>query len=437
MANLSINYLQTQQADFDACLKRLRDYQPGSSQGLAKKVQKIIATVRAQGDAALLDYARQFENIKAEKVTDRLLQPADLQAALMRLGTEQRQALEFAAKRIRAYHQHQQETSWQYQDELGNELGQRISPLKRVGFYIPGGQASYPSSVLMTMIPAHIAGVDELIMVSPNSQDNDMVLAAAALAGAGCCYTFGGAHAVAALAWGTESVPRVDKIVGPGGLYVTEAKRQLYGQVGIDMLAGPSEIMIISDGSAPPEMLALDLLAQAEHDSAAQSLIVSPDQGHLKAVGQAVMMIARQLPRLDIIAASLSHRGAFIGCRDLTEAVELANRIAPEHLELAVQEPDELLPAIRHAGAIFVGTKTPEVLGDYTAGPSHVLPTQGAARFSSPLGVYDFIKRSSILKMSAAGSRALAAPAAKLARAEGLEAHARSAEMRQQIMTDE
>ena len=430
MVDLLINHLQTQQVDFDICLQRLRDYQPDTSQHLVEKVQKIIATVKNKGDAALLDYACQFENIKAEKVADRLLQPADLQSALMRLSAEHRQALEFAAKRIRTYHQHQQETSWQYQDEFGNELGQRINPLERVGFYIPGGQASYPSSVLMTMIPAQIAGVDELIMVSPNSQNNDMVLAAAALAGAHCCYTFGGAHAVAALAWGTESVPQVDKIVGPGGLYVTEAKRQLYGQVGIDMIAGPSEIMIISDGSASPALLAMDLLAQAEHDSLAQSLIVSPVRAHLKAVEQAVMTIARQLPRLDIIAASLRHRGALIGCRDLAEAVELANHIAPEHLELAVQEPDELLSAIRHAGAIFVGAKTPEVLGDYIAGPSHVLPTQGAARFSSPLGVYDFIKRSSVLKMSKVGSRALAVSAAKLARAEGLEAHARSAEMR-------
>lgn len=435
MIKSPLNRLRTDQADFDTRLHELSVWQqPKDLEQLSDTVRTMINQVRSQGDAALLAYIAEHEGVTASSLTELTLTSSDLQMAFERLDSKTREALELAAHRIREYHEHQKETSWDYQDQFGNLLGQRINPLERVGFYIPGGQANYPSSVLMTMIPAQVAGVEELIMISPapGGLPNDSVLAAAALAGAHRCYTFGGAHAIAALAFGTASVPKVDKIVGPGGIYVTEAKRQVFGQVGIDLIAGPSEIMIVSDGSAPPEWLALDLLSQAEHDACAQALIVSPDAAHLDAVADAVTAHLAQMPRADIISASLRQHGAFIECQDLSAAVRLVNQIAPEHLELAVRDPESLLPGIRHAGAIFLGAGTPEVLGDYIAGPSHVLPTQGTVRFSSPLGVYDFVKRSSVMRINAAGLSALVEPAARLARAESLEAHAQAAEIRLQ-----
>lgn len=433
MTGVVLNRLQTNQPDFDARLRQLFIWQESQDESLSATVRKVIHQVRTQGDSALLAYVREFEDATVGAIPDLKLTPDDCQAALDRLSATERNALLLAADRIRQYHEHQREKSWQYQDEFGNLLGQRIGALERVGFYVPGGQASYPSSVLMSMIPAQVAGVDELIMVSPapHGKVSDLVLAAAAIAGAHCCYTCGGAHAIAALAYGTESIPKVDKIVGPGGIYVIEAKRQVFGRVGIDMIAGPSEVMIISDGHAAPDMLALDLLAQAEHDASSQALIISPDATHLDEVAEATVTKLAQMPRADIIRNSLTQRGALIQCRDLVEAAGLANQIAPEHLELAVHEPETLLPSIRHAGAIFLGAGSPEVFGDYVAGPSHVLPTYGAARFHSPLGVYDFIKRSSIIGISTQGSAALTRTAAVLARGEGLEAHACSAEVRQ------
>lgn len=426
--------LTTRQPDFEQQLQALLARDEQNQEGIAEAVRDIIGQVRTRGHAALLEYVKQFEGTQANQLSELILEPADLKAAFGRLPDQGKAALEFASRRIKDYHEHQQESSWEYKDEWGNRLGQRIGPLERVGFYIPGGQASYPSSVLMTMIPAQVAGVDELVMVSPSPLEapNDWVLGAAFLAGAHLCYSFGGAHSIAALAYGTESITAVDKIVGPGGLYVTEAKRQVFGCVGIDMIAGPSEVLIISDGSAHPEWLALDLLSQAEHDAAAQACLISPDAAHLDAVAAALEVALASLPRAKIAAQSLSARGALIACEDLPEAVALANRIAPEHLQLAVQNTDDLLPDIRHAGAIFVGARTPEVVGDYTAGPSHVLPTSGTARFSSPLGVYDFLKRSSVIQMSQQPNRELLASAAVLAEAEGLDAHAMAARVRLQ-----
>lgn len=433
MAAYQARVLQTNQPGFADTLRRLCSgrSEQGSAQ-LSADVRAIIERVKTEGDVALLDYANTFDGIQAAAVKDLVRTPDDFRAALEGLDSKVRQALVLAADRIRQYHEHQRQASWQYEDEYHNLLGQRISALARVCFYVPGGQACYPSSVLMSMIPAQVAGVAERIMVSPISGGHaaDAVLAAASLAGAHKCYTCGGAHAIAAFAYGTESVPRVDKIVGPGGLYVTEAKRQVFGQVGIDMIAGPSEVLIVSDGSASPVALAWDMLAQAEHDVAAQALIMSPNRAHLDAVARAITEQLRLMPRQEICQRSLTERGALIQCRDLTEAIELANRIAPEHLALAVRDPDAVLPAIRHAGAVFLGGDTPEAIGDYTAGPSHVLPTSGAARFSSPLGVYDFIKRSSVMRINKQTAAILAQSAVTLARAEGFEAHARSVEAR-------
>lgn len=432
MSQLKVNRLSTREVNFASRLEELSAVDLHKPADLVQQVSAIIARIEQQGDSALLEYAARFDGLNLADADQLKLTPKDFQMALERIEAKDRQALEMAADRITRYHAHQRVDSWEYQDELGNLLGQRISPIERVGFCIPGGRASYPSSLLMSVLPAKIAGVKEVVMVSPQGTGHpyDMVLAAAALAGVDYGYCSGGAHTVAALACGTESIARVDKIVGPGGLYVTEAKRQLFGRVGIDMIAGPSEVMVISDASAPPSMLAFDLLAQAEHDSASQALLVSPDKDHLDEVEQAIREALDDLPRRELIEASLSNRGGLIVCDSLSEAADLANRLAPEHLELAVQQPDQLLPLIRNAGAIFLGARTPEVLGDYNAGPSHVLPTFGSARFSSPLGVYDFIKRSSVIAISQEGLNHLVAPAARLARQEGLEAHARSAEAR-------
>ena len=395
---------------------------------LTGAVREIIASVRTRGDSALLDYARRFDGAKAGSVRELEVLPDAMQSALAAAPAAVRDALREAHVRIRAFHERQLQSSWDYVEPDGTRLGQRLSALERVGLYVPGGKAAYPSSVLMNAVPAKVAGVGELVMVSPNP--SALVLAAAALARVDRVFAIGGAQAIAALAYGTASVPRVDKIVGPGNVYVAEAKRQLFGQVGIDMIAGPSEILVISDGSAPAEWLAMDLFSQAEHDEAAQALLVSPDRSHLDAVEAAMRRLLPELPRREVIAASLTARGALIETRDLDEACALANRIAPEHLELCVAQPEAWLPKLRNAGAIFLGRYSSEAIGDYCAGPNHVLPTSGSARFSSPLGVYDFQKRSSIIAVSQAAAQSLGKLAAVLAEGEGLTAHARSAQMR-------
>lgn len=396
------------------------------------RVAAIIADVRARGDAALLEYSRELDGVRAESVAALTVERAELEAALAAIPAGQRQALEAAAARLRDYAEHQRIAAWDYQDADGNRLGQLVRPLQRVGVYAPGGKAAYPSTVLMNTIPAKVAGVEDILLVSPTpgGARNPLVLAAAALAGVDRMVCIGGAQAVAALAYGTESIPAVDKIVGPGNAYVAAAKKQVYGDVGIDMIAGPSEVLIVADGSGDPEWAALDLFAQAEHDEDARAILVSPDAGYLDAVAAAVNRLLPGQPRAGIIEAALTTHGALIRVRDLEQALTLANRIAPEHLELAVADPDALLDRIRHAGAVFAGHHAAEVLGDYCAGPNHVLPTGRSARFSSPLGVYDFQKRLSLIQPSPAGAARLGAIAAELARAEGLEAHAQSAEAR-------
>ena len=430
-----IHRLLATHADFDTRLDRLLNWSESEqSKDLTAKVQTIIATVKTDGDAALLAYTKQLDHLDADCISAVTLTEKDFQAAFNRLHSKGQEALQFAADRIREYHQHQREASWDYEDTLGNRLGQRITPLERVGVYVPGGQASYPSSVLMTLIPASVAGVEEIVIASPTpgGERNDWVYAAAYLAGAKLCYTVGGAQAIAALAYGTESIHAVDKIIGPGGAYVAEAKRQVFGKVGIDMIAGPSEVLVITDGTADPNWLALDMLSQAEHDAAAQAILIGPDAAYLDQVEQALREHLEVLPRAEIIRDSLSHRGALIEATDRVQIQRIANRIAPEHLELAVRDPDPWLDGIRHVGALFVGPQTAEVAGDYVAGPSHVLPTQGTARFSSPLGVYDFVKRSSVVALSDAGARTLMQAAAVLAEAEGLDAHAAAARARLQ-----
>ncbi len=383
---------------------------------------RILADVRKRGDAAVLVYARRFDKATARSIAELEIAPrTEVPAA-------QLEALRAAQDRIRAFHERQAQQSWEYTEADGTRLGQRITPLERVGIYVPGGKAAYPSTVLMNAVPAKVAGVGEIVMVSPNP--NPLVLAAAALAGVDRVIGIGGAQAVAALAYGTRSIPRVDKIVGPGNAYVAEAKRQVFGGVGIDMIAGPSEILVLSDGSAPPEWLAMDLFSQAEHDEDAQALLLSPDASHLGAVEAAIGRLLRDMPRKSVITASLKARGALIQTRDLDEACALASRIAPEHLELCVAEPQRWLPKIRNAGAIFLGRYSSEAIGDYCAGPNHVLPTSGSARFSSPLGVYDFQKRTSIVGVSQAAAQSLGRVAAVLADGEGLSAHARAAQMR-------
>ena len=424
--------LDTRAADFEASLAQLTAWDEEQDASVAETVRTILGAVRRDGDAALLEYTRRFDALDAASVAELEIPPARLDAALAAIAPEQRRALEAAAERIAQYHAHQLQQSWQYHDAGGNLLGQKITPLARAGLYVPGGKASYPSSVLMNALPARVAGVAQIIMVvpAPAGELNDMVLAAARLAGVHRVFTVGGAQAVAALAYGTETIPAVDKIVGPGNRFVAEAKRQVFGQVGIDMVAGPSEILVICDGQTDPEWVAMDLFSQAEHDESAQALLLCPDAAFIDAVEQAIERLLPDMERAGIIRDSLAGRGALVLTRDMAEAVALSNRLAPEHLELSVDDPLALLPSITAAGAIFLGRYTSEALGDYCAGPNHVLPTSGTARFSSPLGVYDFQKRSSLIMCSAEGVRELGEVASVLARSESLTAHARSAELR-------
>ncbi len=427
-----IRKLNTSEADFQARLDALLAWDSVSDTAVNDTVDAVIADIRAHGDAALIDYTNRFDGWQAENATDLAIPLSRLAQAYDAIPGDQREALEHAADRIRAYAERQKLAGWDYTDADGTLLGQQVSPLDRVGLYVPGGKAAYPSSVLMNAIPAKVAGVAELIMVvpTPQGQLNELVLAAAHIAGADRVFAVGGAQAVAALAYGTESVPPVDKIVGPGNIYVATAKRAVFGQVGIDMVAGPSEILVICDGATNPDWVAMDLFSQAEHDEDAQSILLCPDAAFMAAVEASIDRLLPTMERSEIIATALRERGALITCADLDEAVEVANFIAPEHLELSVAEPQAMAPRIRHAGAIFMGRYTSEPLGDYCAGPNHVLPTSRTARFSSPLGVYDFQKRSSLIMVSAAGARTLGRTASVLARGEGLTAHARSAEYR-------
>jgi histidinol dehydrogenase len=432
---MQIQRLSTQHPDFDASLNRLLHWDMSEENDVERLTREIIARIRADGDAALLEFTRRFEQLDVERADQLELSSHECHAALARITPDQRLALERAASRIEAYHQQQKDDSWSFKDELGNELGQRVTPLERVGVYVPGGQASYPSSVLMTLIPAKVAGVAELVVTQPTpaGERNDMVMAALAIVGADRVYTVGGAQAIAALAYGTQTIPKVDKIVGPGGAFVATAKRLVFGQVGIDLIAGPSEVLVIADGTTDPEWTALDLFSQAEHDADAQAILLSPDEDFLDAVAAEMDRLITQQPRAQIIKASLHARGALISTASLEQAVEISNRIAPEHLELHVEDSEALLPGIRHAGAIFCGAYAGETLGDYVAGPSHVLPTFGTARFASPLGVYDFQKRSSLIRISAEGAAALADIAVPIAQSEGLEAHAAAAAVRAQV----
>lgn len=427
-----ISRLDSRQADFNQRLDQLLAWESVSDSRVADVVADILAQVKTRGDAAVLEFTNRFDRRSASSMADLVVAPAQLQAALNSISPAQRQALETAAERIRQYHQHQLQSSWRYTEADGTVLGQQISAMERVGLYVPGGKASYPSSVLMNAIPAKVAGVDELTMVvpAPDGELSPMVLAAAAIAGVDRVVTIGGAQAVAALAYGTETIARVDKIVGPGNIYVATAKRAVFGQVAIDMIAGPSEILVVCDGHTDPDWIAMDLFSQAEHDEQAQAILLCPSADYLDQVEAAIARLLPSLARHEIAATSLKNRGALILVQDIAEAVALSNRIAPEHLELSVADPEALLPQIRHAGAVFMGRHTPEALGDYCAGPNHVLPTSGTARFSSPLGVYDFQKRSSIIMCSPAGASTLSKTASVLARSEHLEAHARSAEYR-------
>jgi histidinol dehydrogenase len=425
---VKLRRLSTRQRGFDAKLATLTRYESTGNSAVERAVRAIIAGVRRRGDAAVLAYARRFDDVKAGSVAQLEISQRELGAALKSVPGKQVNALRSAAKRIQRFHQHQLSRSWRYRDAGGTQLGQIVTPLERVGIYVPGGKAAYPSSVLMNAIPARVAGVDEVVMVSPNP--NPMVLAAAAIAGVDRVFALGGAQAVAALAYGTRTVPRVDKIIGPGNAYVAEAKRQVFGQVGIDMIAGPSEILVICDGSTDPDWTAMDLFSQAEHDELAQAILLCPSLSYLKRVEESVAKLLPQMSRAGIIRASLTRRGALIHTRSLKEACEISNRIAPEHLELSVARPHALLPRLRHAGAIFLGRWSSEAVGDYCAGPNHVLPTAGSARFSSPLGVYDFQKRSSLINVSRRAARSLGRLATELAHAEGLYAHAYAAQMR-------
>ena len=425
---MKLRRLSTRQPGFEAKLTALTRYEAAQDATVSGAVRAIIAAVRKRGDAALLEYARRFDRVKAASVAKLEVPRAQLRAALHGLPKKDAAALRHAAARIRRFHERQLSRSWKYAEADGTQLGQIVTPLERVGIYVPGGKAAYPSSVLMNAIPAKVAGVRELIMVSPNS--NPWVFAAAAIAGVDRLILIGGAQAVAALAYGTRSVPRVDKIVGPGNVYVAEAKRQVFGQVGIDMIAGPSEILIIGDGSTPADWVAMDLFSQAEHDELAQAILLSPSFSYLSDVENEIKRLLAEMPRRKIIAASLAARGALIHTRSLAESCEISNRIAPEHLELSVAKPRALLPKLRSAGAIFLGRWSSEAVGDYCAGPNHVLPTSGTARFSSPLGVYDFQKRTSMISVSRKGARTLGRLASRLAHGEGLFAHAKSADMR-------
>ena len=429
---VTIKRLATVDADFKQKLDSLLAFEAAADEGIERTVAGILADVKHRGDAALVEYTNRFDRLAVAGMRDLELSRAEMQAALDGLPGERRAALEAAAGRIRAYHERQRQEGWSYTEADGTTLGQMITPLDRVGLYVPGGKAAYPSSVLMNALPAKVAGVKELIMVvpTPDGERNALVLAAACLAGVDRVFTVGGAQAVGALAYGTETVPQVDKIVGPGNAYVATAKRRVFGLVGIDMVAGPSEILVVSDGTGNPDWVAMDLFSQAEHDELAQSILICPDAGFIERVQASIEKLLPQMPRAETIRTSLTNRGAFLLVRDMDEAIEIANRVAPEHLELAMNNPDPWVAKIHHAGAIFIGHYTSESLGDYCAGPNHVLPTSGSARFSSPLGVYDFQKRTSLIRVSKAGAQTLGRIASTLAHGEGLPAHARSAEFR-------
>jgi len=433
--SVAIRGLSTTDADFEAAFQRVLHWSDETDQSIEQATAAILADVRTRGDAAVLEYTQRFDGIAATSVAALEIGQAELRAALDAIKPAQRAALEAAAQRVRSYHERQLDAcgrSWSYRDADGTLLGQKVTPLDRVGIYVPGGKAAYPSSVLMNALPAKVAGVGEIVMVVPTPKGvrNEMVLAAAALAGVDRAFTIGGAQAVGALAYGTATIPAVHKITGPGNAYVASAKRRVFGQVGIDMIAGPSEILVLADGSTPADWVAMDLFSQAEHDELAQSILLCPDAGYIAKVRAEIERLLPGMPRAAVIRASLEGRGALIQTRSMDEACEISNRIAPEHLEISSREPQRWEPLLRHAGAIFLGAFTSESLGDYCAGPNHVLPTSGTARFSSPLGVYDFQKRSSLIEVSEAGAQLLGPIAAELAYGEGLQAHAQAAEMR-------
>ena len=429
---VNIRRLHAESSDFEAKLRNLTESAAGVDATLQRQVRNIVEAVRNTGDQAVLAYTRQFDRREVANFKDLCIPAGEQRLATNRLQPSVRDALRYAHKRIRAFHERQIQTSWDYEDEVGNRLGQRITALDRVGIYAPGGKAAYASSVLMGAVPAKVAGVGEIILSvpAPDGVVNDFVLAAAHIAGVDQVFTMGGAQAIAAMAYGTQSLPAVDKIVGPGNAYVTSAKRMVFGRVGIDMIAGPSEILVVSDGKTDVQWITMDLFSQAEHDEEARAILISPNRAFLDEVHRDISARFATMERGDIIRTALEGRGALIEVRDLDQAIDLVNRIAPEHLELAVAEPEVLLPRIRHAGAVFMGSYTSEVLGDYCAGPNHILPTSGTARFSSPLGVYDFQKRTSVIQCSREGVRELGTTASILAREESLTAHARSAELR-------
>ncbi|MDA0869538.1 MAG: histidinol dehydrogenase [Proteobacteria bacterium] len=429
--------LRTADADFEARFAQRLQWSAQTDEAIEQRVAQLLTDVRDRGDLALLEATRQFDRMPTASMASLTIDAHDMAQAFANLPVPQREALQGAAERVRGYHERQLEAcgqSWQYTDEQGNVLGQKVTPLDRVGIYVPGGKAAYPSSVLMNAVPAKVAGVSDVVMVvpTPDGERNPLVLAAAHVAGVTQAFAVGGAQAIAALAYGTATVPRVDKITGPGNAYVASAKRRVFGQVGIDMIAGPSEILVLADGSTPADWVAMDLFSQAEHDELAQSVLLCPNAAYLEAVHQAMHRLLPTLPRADIVRASLQGRGMLVHTRSMEEACAISNRIAPEHLEIASTEPSRWEPLLRHAGAIFLGAFTSESLGDYCAGPNHVLPTSGTARFSSPLGVYDFQKRSSLIQVSEQGAQALGQIASVLARGEGLQAHALAAEMRLQ-----
>ncbi len=435
MTGVNIRVLDTAAAAFEAEFQRVLHWSEETDHAIEERVAAILADVKARGDAAVLEYTARFDGVHAASLAELEIPRADLLAALDAIPATQRNALEAAAQRVRSYHERQLDAcgrSWSYRDADGTLLGQKVTPLDRVGIYVPGGKATYPSSVLMNALPAKVAGVGEIVMVVPTPQGvrNAMVLAAAAIAGVDRAFAIGGAQAVGALAYGTATVPAVHKITGPGNAYVASAKRRVFGQVGIDMIAGPSEILVLADGTTPADWVAMDLFSQAEHDEMAQSILLCPDAAYIAEVKAAIDRLLPEMPRRDVIRASLEGRGALIKTRSMEEACEISNRIAPEHLEVSSRDPRRWEPLLRHAGAIFLGAFTSESLGDYCAGPNHVLPTSGTARFSSPLGVYDFQKRSSLIEVSEGGAQSLGPIAAELAHGEGLQAHARAAEMR-------
>ena len=443
--------LNTTSPDFEAQFAARLHWSADTDQAIEQRVADILADVKARGDAAVLEYTARFDGLQAASMDELELTQADFKAAFDGLPVAQREALQSATRRVRSYHEAQKKASgesWSYRDEDGTLLGQKVTPLDRVGIYVPGGKAAYPSSLIMNAVPAHVAGVSEIIMVVPtpvrgsvatggsgattatSGERNELVLAAAYVAGVTRAFTIGGAQAIGALAYGTATIPKVDKITGPGNAYVASAKKRVFGQVGIDMIAGPSEILVLADGSTPPDWVAMDLFSQAEHDELAQSILLCPDAAYIDAVQAAIDRLLPDMPRAEIIAKSLTGRGALILTKDMEEACAIANRIAPEHLEVSSRDPRRWEPLLRHAGAIFLGAYTSESLGDYCAGPNHVLPTSGTARFSSPLGVYDFQKRSSLIEVSEQGAQTLGRIASVLAHGEGLQAHARAAEMR-------